>query len=137
MREDADEIWLYGFRFLLKKHYIFGGGKLIRWFLLLVLQTLAGLRRRFERNGGFVLVPAPVPEANRGDQALLIAAVEEIQRRSAGTLVLVASSQHPIQTYPKTARVEVRQDPSLYLAKLVRRHGKCLGGFVFCPGPSG
>lgn len=68
----------------------------------IVLASLASIVRKWRpiQNSDCTLVcPAPVPEANLGDQALMIAVVEELRRRGVGNIVLVATSQHPIETY--------------------------------------
>ncbi len=62
--------------------------------VVLALSCAARMGRR--GSGGVVLGCPPVPEANRGDQALLLASVQELQRRGVRPLHLVQTSRHPI-----------------------------------------
>ena len=57
-----------------------------------------------------LVCPAPVPEGNRGDQALLIALVEGLRERGLEPVTLVATSQHPIESYRPGGDIEVISD---------------------------
>ncbi|MDB4731694.1 polysaccharide pyruvyl transferase family protein [bacterium] len=57
-----------------------------------------------------VVCLAPVPEDNRGDQALTIATVEELKKRGADRIVLVATSQHPIEAYSDSESLKIRKN---------------------------
>jgi len=61
-----------------------------------------------------VLCPAPVPEANRGDQALLAVAMEGLLRTNPRRIDVVATSWRPIESVKSTSKVRIRTD--LHLA---------------------
>lgn len=80
-------------------------------FLSLVLIECYVLLSRFSillnKSTRIILCPAPVPEGNRGDQALMIGAVEELERRGVDRITLVATSQHPIETYQLSDKFKI------------------------------
>jgi len=77
------------------------------------------IARQRKSRRGVLVCSAPVPERNRGDQALLAVVVDELERRGAGPLTLLTTSNHPIESLDVTPQRVIRND--LFHLFLTRR----------------
>ncbi|XZE54239.1 polysaccharide pyruvyl transferase family protein [Planctomycetaceae bacterium SH139] len=68
---------------------------------------------------GCLVCSAPVPERNRGDQALLAVVVRELHRRGCGPLTVLTASDQPITSLVPSDQLRIRTD--LYPLFLTRR----------------
>ena len=78
-----------------------------------------GLARLKGQRAGALVCSAPVPERNRGDQALLAVVIRELDRRGCGPLTVLTTSNQPITSLQPTERLQIHQD--LYPLFLTRR----------------
>lgn len=81
--------------------------------------TAVTLARLKGRRSGALVCSAPVPERNRGDQALLAVVIRELERRGCGPLTVLTTSNQPITSLQPTERLRIRDD--LYPLFLTRR----------------
>jgi len=78
-----------------------------------------GLSRVRVRRSGALVCSAPVPERNRGDQALLAVVIRELERRGCGPLTVLTTSSQPIMSLEPTEQRRIISD--LYPLFLTRR----------------
>jgi polysaccharide pyruvyl transferase WcaK-like protein len=71
--------------------------------LLRLLRTRA-LRR------GCIVCAAPVPEQNRGDQALLDVAIEQVRKRGCTPIVVCTTSNLPVESFTQDAGLQIRSE---------------------------
>lgn len=67
----------------------------------------AALQRR---RAGCLVCSAPVPERNRGDQALLAVVIDQLQRRGCGPLTVLTTSNQPIRSLTPGPELKIRDD---------------------------
>ena len=68
------------------------------------------IARRPTKRNGVVVCSAPVPERNRGDQALLNVVVNELRDRDVGPILLLSTSNQPIDSIAEDQDVTIRED---------------------------
>lgn len=93
----------------------------------IALQASA-VRARTCRGRGILVCSAPVPERNRGDQALLWAVLHELGRRNAGPLTVLTTSNQPVETVKESVSLRIRSD--LFSLFLTRRSFREELGFI-------
>lgn len=75
-----------------------------------VLTASTLIARRPEGRNGVVVCSAPVPERNRGDQALLNVVVKELQDRNVGSILLLSTSNQAIESIVEDENLTIRED---------------------------
>lgn len=76
----------------------------------LALETAATCARLMRQPDGLIVCSAPVPERNRGDQALLAVVTEELLKRGQGPITVLTTSNQPIESLPSDGIVQIREE---------------------------
>ncbi|MBI1338320.1 MAG: hypothetical protein GC164_15365 [Phycisphaera sp.] len=82
----------------------------IRSITLYLAARLARVVRVMKKPAGVVVCCAPVPEANRGDQALLMGVVKTLREKGLTPIHLVETSLHPIESITPGSDLSIHRE---------------------------